>query len=155
MYDSPSDSSAEEESLENMILYGSFNDVDTLLRDGASLDVLEYQWDEFVKDFLLMENWRSKIKNIQLLYLYHCTRQLGLTNNPAVFLMELRCNVKSWVFIASFDEQLFVERLEPYLNRFDELTIRLYEDALALCRTEPTHEITIETLRVEPVAVHA
>jgi hypothetical protein len=76
MYDSSSDSSTEE-SIEDILLYGDTDEVDTLLRDGASLDILKTpRWDFFVKDFLRLENWRSKIKNIQLLYIHQCVRQL-------------------------------------------------------------------------------
>jgi hypothetical protein len=141
MYDSSSDSSIEE-SLDELVLHGDFNEVDTFLRDGASLDILNSpRWDYFVKDFLRLENWRAKIRNIQLLYIYNCTRQLENTNNPAVYMMELKCNVKSWVFIATMDEDLFVQRLEPYRSRFDALAMSLYEDVLAFCKRVPTHQI--------------
>jgi hypothetical protein len=143
MYDSTSDSSIEE-SLDELLLHGDFDEVDRLLQDDASLDILNSpRWDFFVKDFLRLENWRSKIKNIQLLYIYNCTRQLENTDNAAVYLMKLKCNIKSWVFIATMDEDLFVERLGPYIDRFDALAMSLYEDILAYCRREPTHEITI------------
>ena len=76
MYDSPSDSSIEE-SLDELVLHGDFDEVDRLLQDGASLDIIESpRWDYFVKDFLRLENWRSKIRNIQLLYIHQCVRQL-------------------------------------------------------------------------------
>ena len=140
-YDSSSDSSTEE-STEDILLYGDFDEVDTFLRNGASLDILKSpRWDYFVKDFLRLENWRAKIKNIQLLYIYNCTRQLENMDNPAVYLMELKCNIKSWLFIATMDQQLFVERLEPYRTRFDPLAMQLYDDILAYCRREPTHRI--------------
>ena len=143
MYDSSSDSSTEE-SIEDILLYGDTDEVDTLLRDGASLDILESpRWDFFVKNFLRLENWRAKIRNIQLLYIHRCLRQLDTSDNPAVYLMELKCNVRSWVFIATMDQQLFAERLGPYRSGFDALAMSLYEDILAYCRREPTHEITI------------
>ena len=142
MYDSPSDSSTEE-SLDELVLHGDFNEVDTILRDGEPLNILESpRWDYFVKDFLRLDNWRAKIKNIQLLYIYNCTRQLENTDNPAVYIMELKCNFKSWVFIVTMDEELLVERLEPYRSRFDALTMQLYEDVLAFCKREPTHQMT-------------
>ena len=145
MYDSPSDSSVED-SLDELVLHGDFNEVDRLLQDGASLDILESpRWDYFVKDFLRLENWRSKIRNIQLLYIHQCVRQLDTSDKSAVYLMELKCNIKSWVFIATMDEELFVQRLEPYLDRFDSLAMDLYENILALCHTQPTHEIRIPT----------
>ena len=76
MYDSPSDSSIEE-SLDELVLHGDTDEVDRLLQDGASLDIIESpRWDYFVKDFLRLENWRSKIRNIQLLYIHQCVRQL-------------------------------------------------------------------------------
>ena len=140
-YDSSSDSSTEE-SIEDILLYGDFDEVDTFLRNGASLDILKSpRYDYFVKRFLRLRDWRVKIKNIQLLYIHHCTRQLENTDNPAVFLMELKCNIKSWVFIASMDEDLFIEHLEPYRTRFDPLAMQLCEDVLAFCRREPTHRI--------------
>ena len=143
MYDSPSDSSTEE-SLDELVLNGDFNEVDTILRNGEPLNILESpRWDYFVKDFLRLDNWRAKIKNIQLLYIYNCTRQLENTDNPAVYIMELKCNVKSWVFIVTMDEELLVERLGPYRSRFDALTMQLYEDVLAFCKREPTREINI------------
>ena len=143
-YDSPSDSSDEEPTLYEMILYGSFDEVDTLLRNGASLSLLETPvWDDLMIEFLQLDNWRDKIKGVQLLYIYHCIRQLESTNNPAVYMMELRCNVKSWVYIATMDKNLFVERLESYISRLDFLGMELYEDILQYCRTEPTHSISI------------
>ncbi len=143
MYDSSSDSSIEE-SLDELVLHGDFDEVDRLLQDGASLDILESpRWDFFVKDFLRLENWRSKIRNIQLLYIHQCVRQLEAANNPAVYMMELKCNVKSWVFIATMEEELFIERLGPYRSGFDALAMSLYEDVLAFSRVDPTHEITI------------
>jgi hypothetical protein len=142
-YDSPSD--ADDESLYDVCLTGEFHQVDGLLRDGESLNILDSPttWNYFMKDLLSMENWRGKLPNIQLLYIYKCIRQLDSTDQPAVYVMELRCNVKSWVFTATFDEELFVERLEPYVPRFDALAMQLYEDVLASCRVVPTYEITI------------
>ena len=140
-YDSSSDSSTEE-SIEDILLYGDFDEVDRLLQAGASLDILKSpRWDFFVKNLLRLENWRAKIKNIQLLYIYNCTRQLENTDNPAVYIMELKCNIKSWLFIANMVQDLFVERLEPYRSRFDPLAMQLYEDVLAFCIREPTHRI--------------
>ena len=140
-YDSSSDSSTEE-STEDILLHGDFDEVDTFLSNGASLDILKTpSWDYFVKNFLRLENWRAKIKHIQLMYIYNCTRQLENTDSPAVYLMELKCNIRSWLFIAKMDQQLFVERLEPYRTRFDALAMSLYEDILAYCRREPTHRI--------------
>ena len=141
-YDSPSDT---DESLYDFCLTGEFHQVDGLLRDGESLNILDSPttWNYFMKDLLSMENWRGKLPNIQLLYIYKCIRQLDSTDQPAVYVMELRCNVKSWVFTATFDEELFVERLEPYVPRFDALAMQLYEDVLASCRVVPTYEITI------------
>ena len=143
MYDSPSDSSTEE-SLDELVLHGDFNEVDTILRNGEPLNILESpRWDYFVKDFLRLDNWRAKIKNIQLLYIHHCTRQFENMDNPAVYMMELKCNFKSWVFIVTMDEELLVERLGPYRSGFDALAMSLYEDVLAFSRVDPTHEITI------------
>ena len=140
-YDSPSDT---DESLYDFCLTGEFHQVDSLLRDGESLDILDSPtWDYFMKALLSMENWRDKLPNIQLLYIYACTRQLDSTDQPAVYVMELKCNVKSWVFTATFDEELFVERLEPYVPRFDSLAMELYEDVLALCRVVPTHDVLV------------
>ena len=140
-YDSPSDT---EESLYDVCLTGEFDQVDSLLRDGESLDILDGPtWDYFMKDLLSMENWRDKLPNIQLLYIYKCLRQLDVTTNPAVYVMELKCNVKSWVFTATFDEELFVERLEPYVPRFNSLAMELYEDVLASCRVVPTHDVLV------------
>ena len=118
-YDSPSDT--DDESLYDLCLTGEFDQVDSLLRNGEPLDILDSPWNYFMKDLLSMENWRDKIRNIQLLYIYKCIRQLESTDQPAVYVMELRCNVKSWVFTATFDEDLFVERLGPYVPRFDSL----------------------------------
>ena len=151
MYDSSSDSSTEE-SIEDILLYGDTDEVDRVLQEGASLDILESpRWDYFVKDFLRLENWRSKIRNIQLLYIHRCVRQLDTSDNPPVYIMELKCNVRSWVFIATMDEDLFVQRLGPYRSGFDALAMSLYEDILAYCRREPTHEITIGLSANEPV----
>jgi len=142
-YDSPSDT--DDESLYDLCLTGEFDQVDSLLRNGEPLDILDNHttWNYFMKDLLSMENWRDKLSNIQLLYIYKCIRQLDLTTNPAVYVMELKCNVKSWIFTATFDEDLFVERLGPYVPRFDSLAMQLYENVLASCRVVPTYEITI------------
>ncbi len=144
-YDSPSD---EEENLYETCLHGDFDDVEGILISGASLDILNSPtWDEFVKGFLRMQNWKSKIRNIQLLYIYKCTRQMDSTDHPAVYIMELKCAVKSWCFIATFDEHLFTERLERYLPRFDALAMELYEEVIQLCRVEQTHEIRMPSER--------
>ena len=140
-YDSPSDT--DDESLYDLCLTGEFDQVDSLLRNGEPLDILDSPWNYFMKDLLSMENWRDKIRNIQLLYIYKCIRQLESTDQPAVYVMELRCNVKSWVFTATFDEDLFVERLGPYVPRFDSLAVQLYEDVLAFCRLVPTHDVLV------------
>ena len=140
-YDSPSDT---EESLYDLCLTGEFDQVDSLLRDGEPLDILDSPaWDYFMKEFLSLRNWRDKLPNIQLLYIYKCIRQLDSTDQPAVYVMELRCNVKSWVFTATFDEDLFVERLEPYVPRFNSFAMELYEDVLASCRVVPTHDVLV------------
>ena len=141
-YDSPSDT--DDESLYDVCLTGEFHQVDSLLRDGEPLDILDSPtWNYFMKDLLSMENWRDKLSNIQLLYIYKCIRQLESTDQPAVYVMELKCNVKSWVFTATFDEELFVERLGPYVPRFDSLAMELYDDVLASCRVEPTHDVLV------------
>ena len=45
MYDSPSDSSTEE-SLDELVLHGDFNEVDTILRNREPLNILESpRWD--------------------------------------------------------------------------------------------------------------
>ena len=140
-YDSPSDS---EDNLYDLCLTGEFDQVDSLLRNGEPLHILESPtFDYFMKDLLSMENWRDKIRNIQLLYIYKCIRQLDSTDQPAVYIMELRCNVKSWVFTATFDEELFVERLGLYVPRFDAFAMQLYEDVLAFCRVIPTHDVLV------------
>ena len=140
-YDSPSDT---EESLYDVCLTGGFDQVDSLLRDGESLNILDSPtFDYFMKELLSMEDWRDKIRNIQLLYIYKCIRQLDSTDQPAVYVMELKCNVKSWVFTATFDEELFVQRLGPYVPRFDSLAMELYEDVLASCRVVPTHDVLV------------
>ena len=124
-YDSPSDT---EESLYDVCLTGEFHQVDSLLRDGESLDILDSPtWDYFMKALLSMENWRDKLSNIQLLYIYKWIRQLESTDQPAVYVMELKCNVKSW----------------PYVPRFDSLAMELYEDVLASCRLVPTHDVLV------------
>ena len=141
-----------EDSLDELVLHGDCDEVDRLLQAGASLDILNSpRWDFFVKSFLRVSDWRSKIKNIQLLYIHHCTRQLESSDNLAVYLMELKCNVRSWMFIATMDEDLFIERLEPYRSRFDDMAMSLYEEVLAYCRRVPTHEITICSSANEPV----
>ena len=141
-YDSPSDT--DDESLYDVCLTGDFDDVDDLLQAGTPLDLLDSpMWSYFMKEFLSLRNWRDKIRNIQLLYTYKCIRQLDSTDQPAVYIMELRMRVKSWVFTATFDEQLFVERLEPYIARFNSLAMELYEDVLASCRVEPTHDVVV------------
>ena len=141
-YDSPSDT--DDESLYDVCLTGEFDQVDSLLRDGESLNILDSPtFDYFMKELLSMEDWRDKIRNIQLLYIYKCIRQLDSTTNPAVYVMELRCNVRSWIFTATFDEDLFVERLEPYVPRFDSLAMQLFEDVVASCRVVPTHDVLV------------
>ena len=141
-YDSPSDT--DDESLYDVCLTGEFHQVDGLLRDGEPLDILDNPtWDYFMKDLLSMEDWRDKLPNIQLLYIYKCIRQLESTDQPAVYVMELKCNVKSWIFIATFDEDLFVERLGPYLPHFGSLAMQLYEDILTFCRVVPTHDVLV------------
>ena len=141
-YDSPSDT--DDESLYDLCLTGEFDQVDSLLRDGEPLDILRSpMWDYFMKELLSMENWRDKLPNIQLLYIYKCIRQLDSTDQPAVYIMELRCNVKSWVFTATFDEELFVERIGPYVPRFDAFAVQLYEDILTFCRVVPTHDVLV------------
>jgi hypothetical protein len=140
-YDSPSDS---EDNLYDLCLTGEFDQVDSLLRDGEPIGILDSPtWDYFMKELLSMEDWRDKLPNIQLLYIYKCIRQLDSTDQPAVYIMELRCNVKSWVFTATFDEELFVERLGPYVPRFDAFAMQLYEDVLAFCRVIPTHDVLV------------
>ena len=124
-YDSPSDT--DDESLYDLCLTGEFDQVDSLLRNGEPLDILDSPWNYFMKDLLSMENWRDKIRNIQLLYIYKCIRQLESTDQPAVYVMELKCNVKSW----------------PYVPRFDSLAMELYEDVLASCRLVPTHDVLV------------
>ena len=125
-YDSPSDS---EDNLYDLCLTGEFDQVDSLLRNGEPLDILESPntWNYFMKDLLSMEDWRGKLPNIQLLYIYKCIRQLESTDQPAVYVMELKCNVKSW----------------PYVPRFDSLAMELYEDVLASCRLVPTHDVLV------------
>ena len=87
-YDSPSDT--DDESLYDVCLTGEFHQVDSLLREGESLNRLDSpMWDYFMKDLLSMENWRDKLPNIQLLYIYKCIRQLDSTTNPAVYVMRL------------------------------------------------------------------
>ncbi len=139
LYDSSSD---EEGNLYETCLHGDFENVESRLISGDPLNLLDSPtWDYFMKDLLSMENWRDKLSNIQLLYIYKCIRQLDSTTNPAVYVMELRCNVKSWVFTATFDEELFIERLTPYLPQFDALAMELYEEIIELCRVEQTHGI--------------
>ena len=140
LYDSSSDE--EEDELYHVCLNGDSANVESMLISGASLDILNSPtWDYFMKDFLRLEDWKSKMKNIQILYIYKCTRQLDSTNNPAVYVMQLLCNTTSWCFIATFDEPLFTERLERYLPRFDALAMQLYDEVIQLCRIEQTHGI--------------
>jgi hypothetical protein len=135
MYDSDSD--IDEANLQEMILHGDFDQLDSLLSGGAPLDILDsIDWHDLMYKFLRLKNWKSMIRNIELLYLHRCTRQLEVNSNAAVYLMELKCSLKSWVYIVKLDKSLIQERLKQYTPRFDSEAMELYDKIIALCDTE-------------------
>ena len=61
-YDSASDSSVED-TIEDILLHGDFDEVDALLRNETPLDILESpRWDYFVKVFLSLD---MQIQNLE------------------------------------------------------------------------------------------
>ena len=144
MYDSASD--IDETNIQELILRGDFDQLDSLLSGGAPLDILDsIEWHDFMYKFLRLKNWKKKFRNIELLYLYRCTRQLETNSNAAVYLMELKCSVNSWVYIVKLDKSLIQERLKPYTPRFDSESMNLYDENLALCDIEPKLKLKLPT----------
>jgi hypothetical protein len=142
MYDSDSD--IDETNIQEIILSGDFDQLDRALEAGISLEILDgLEWHNFMYKFLRTKFWVKKIRNIQLLYLYRCTRQLEVNSNAAVYLMELKCNIKSWVFMVKLDRDLLIERLKPYIPKFDGEAIELYDQILQICDIEPKLKIKL------------
>ena len=136
MYDSASD--IDETNIQELILRGDFDQLDSLLSGGAPLDILDsIEWHDLMYKFLRLKDWKTKISNIQLLYLYRCIRQIEVKSNAAVYLMELKCSLKSWVYMVKLDRDLLVERLKPYIPKFDSDAINLYDQILHICDIEP------------------
>jgi hypothetical protein len=141
-YDSASD--IDESDIKEIILSGDFDQLDSLLSGGAPLDILDsIEWHDLMYKFLRLKNWKTKISNIQLLYLYRCIRSSETTSSAAVALMELKCNIKSWVYIVKLDRDLLVERLKPYIPKFDSDAINLYDQILGLCDIEPSLKLKL------------
>jgi hypothetical protein len=136
MYDSASD--IDETNIQELILRGDFDQLDSLLSGGAPLDILDsIEWHDLMYKFLRLKDWKTKISNIQLLYLYRCIRQIEVKSNAAVYLMELKCSIKSWIYIVKIDRDLIIERLKPYTPTFDSDAMELYDQILGLCDIEP------------------
>ena len=135
MYDSASD--IDESDIKEMILHGDFFELDRALEAGISLEILDgLEWHDLMYKFLRTKAWETKIRNIELLYLHRCTRQLE-TSNSSVPLMELKSSVKSWIFMVKLDKELVIERLAPYTPKFDSEAMNLYDEIISLCDIEP------------------
>ena len=142
MYDSASD--IDESNIKEMILHGDFSELDRALEAGMSLEILDgVEWHNFMYKFLRLKDWKTKISNIQLLYLYRCIRQIEVKSNAAVYLMELKCSVNSWIYMVKIDKELVIERLAPYIPKFDSDAINLYDQILGLCDIEPKLKIKL------------
>jgi hypothetical protein len=142
MYDSASD--IDETNIQEIILSGDFDQLDSLLSGGAPLDILDsIEWNYLMHKFLRLKNWKKKIRNIQLLYVYRCVRQLEVNSNAGIYLMELKCNIKSWVFMVKLDRDLLIERLKPYTPRFDSEAMELYDKIISLCDVEPSLKLKL------------
>ena len=141
-YDSASD--IDESDIKEMILHGDFSELDRALEAGISLGILDsIEWHDLMYKFLRLKNWKKKIRNIELLYIYRCQRGLETNSNTGIDLMELKCSIKSWIYIVKIDRDIIIERLKPYTPRFDGDAMELYEQILALCDVEPKLEIKI------------
>ena len=138
-----SDSDIDESNIKEMILHGDFDQLDSLLSGGAPLDILDsIEWNYLMYKFLRLKNWKSMIRNIELLYLHRCTRQLE-TSNSSVPLMELKCSIKSWEYMVKLDKELVIQRLAPYIPKFDSEAMELYDQILQICDVEPKLKIKL------------
>ena len=136
MYDSASD--IDETNIQELILRGDFDQLDSLLSGGAPLDILDsIEWHDLMYKFLRLKAWETKIRNIELLYLHRCTRQLEVNSNSSVPLMELKCSIKSWIYMVKLDKSLIQERLKAFIPRFDGDAMELYDQILHICDIEP------------------
>jgi hypothetical protein len=136
MYDSESD--IDETNIQDIILSGDFSELDRALEAGISLGILDgVDWHDLMYKFLRLKNWKTKISNIQLLYLHRCTRQLEVNSNSSVPLMELKCSIKSWIYMVKLDKSLIQERLKAFIPRFDGDAMELYDQILHICDIEP------------------
>ena len=143
MYDSASDID-ETTNIQELIIRGDFSELDRALDAGISLEILDgLEWHDLMYKFLRLKNWKTKISNIQLLYLYRCIRSSETTSSAAVALMELKCNIKSWVYIVKLDRDLLVERLKPYIPKFDSEAMNLYDEIISLCDIEPKMKLKL------------
>jgi hypothetical protein len=136
MYDSASDT--DETNIQELLIRGDFDQLDRALEAGISLEILDgLEWHDFMYKFLRTKAWEKKIRNIELLYIYRCQRGLETNSNTGIYLMELKCNIKSWVFMVKLDRDLLIERLKPYTPRFDGDAMELYDQILQICDIEP------------------
>ena len=143
MYDSASDID-ETTNIQELIIRGDFSELDRALDAGISLEILDgLEWHDLMYKFLRTKAWETKIRNIQLLYLHRCTRQLEVNSNAAVYLMELKSSVKSWIFMVKLDKELVIERLAPYTPKFDSEAMNLYDEIISLCDIEPKMKLKL------------
>ena len=142
MYDSDSD--IDETNIQDLLLHGDFFELDRALEAGISLEILDgLEWHDLMYKFLRTKAWETKIRNIELLYLHSCTRQLEVNSNAAVYLMELKSSVKSWIFMVKLDKELVIERLAPYTPKFDSEAMNLYDEIISLCDIEPKMKLKL------------
>ena len=142
IYDSDSD--IDDTNIQELILRGDFDQLDRALEAGISLEILDgLEWHDLMHKFLRLKNWKKKIRNIELLYVYRCVRSLETNCNAAVYLMELKSSVKSWNYIVKLDKSLIQERLKPYIPRFDRDAMELYDQILGLCDIEPSLKLKL------------
>ena len=141
-YDSASD--IDESDIKEMILHGDFSELDRALEAGMSLEILDgVEWHDLMHKFLRLKNWKKKIRNIELLYIYRCQRGLETNSNAGIYLMELKCSIKSWIYIVKIDRDLIIERLKPYTPKFDSEAMNLYDEIISLCDIEPKMKLKL------------
>jgi hypothetical protein len=142
-YDSASDID-DDTNIQELVLRGDFSELDRALEAGMSLEILDgVEWHDLMHKFLRLKNWKKKIRNIQLLYLHRCTRQLEVNSNAGIYLMELKCSITSWVFMVKIDRDLLIDRLKPYTPKFDSEAMNLYDQILQICDIEPSLKLKL------------
>ena len=143
MYDSASDID-ETTNIQELIIRGDFSELDRALDAGISLEILDgLEWHDLMYKFLRTKAWETKIRNIELLYIYRCQRGLETNSNAGIYLMELKCSIKSWIYIVKIDRDLIIERLKPYTPKFDSEAMNLYDEIISLCDIEPKMKLKL------------